>query len=58
MSRFKHANIMNLTGVCLDAGSAPLIIMPFMANGSLLRFLRMERENIVVSIENEEDEVR
>ena len=57
MSRFKHAHVMGLIGVCLDAGSAPFIIMPFMANGSLLKYLKMERENLIVSEENDDDEV-
>ena len=57
MSRFKHSHIMSLVGVCLDAGSAPLIIMPYMENGSLLQYLKHERETLVVSEENEEDDV-
>ena len=57
MSRFKHAHVMGLIGVCLDSGSAPLIIMPYMANGSLLKYLKNERENLIVSDENDDDEV-
>ena len=34
MSQFKHTHVMSLIGVCLDAGSAPYIIMPYMANES------------------------
>jgi serine/threonine protein kinase len=58
MSRFKHAHVMGLVGVCLDAGSAPYIIMPYMANGSLLKWLKKERKNIVLPEEADEDEVR
>ena len=57
MSRFKHAQVMGLIGVCLDAGSAPYIIMPYMANGSLLKYLKRERNNIIVLDEADEDEV-
>ena len=57
MGRFKHAHVMGLIGVCLDAGSAPYIIMPYMANGSLLKYLKKERKNIVLSEEADEDEV-
>ena len=46
MSRFKHAHIMGLIAVCLDAGSAPYIIMPYMANGSLLKYLKKERKKM------------
>ena len=58
MSRFKHAHVMGLIGVCLDAGSAPYIIMPYMANGSLLKYLKRERKSIVMLDETDEDEVR
>ena len=47
MSRFKHAHVMGLIGVCLDAGSAPYLVMPYMANGSLLQYLKKERDNLV-----------
>ena len=57
MSRFKHAHVMGLIGVCLDAGSAPYIIMPYMANGSLMKYLKRERKNIVILDETDEDEV-
>ena len=54
MSRFKHSHVMGLIGVCLDAGSASYIIMPYMANGSLLKYLRRERK---LYEGDEEDEV-
>ena len=57
MSRFKHAHVMGLIGVCLDAGSAPYIVMPFMANGSLLKYLKRERESLVLLEGTDEDEV-
>ena len=57
MSRFKHAHVMGLIGVCLDAGSAPYIVMPYMANGSLLHYLKRERNNLVFAEDSEEDEV-
>ena len=57
MSRFKHSHVMGLIGVCLDTGSAPYIIMPYMANGSLLKYLKKERNNIVVYEDTDEDEV-
>ena len=58
MSRFKHAHVMGLIGVCLDAGSAPYIVMPYMANGSLLHYLKSERKNHVLSEDSDEDEVK
>ena len=57
MSRFKHTHVMGLIGVCLDAGPAPYIVMPFMANGSLLKYLKRERENLVLLESADEDEV-
>ena len=58
MKQFKHPNVMNLTGVCMDAGPAPYIVMPFMANGSLLSYLRKERQNLFLSETADEDLVR
>ena len=57
MSRFRHPHVMGLVGVCLDAGSAPYIVMPYMANGSLLQYLRKERKNLVFSEDADKDEV-
>lgn len=59
MSRFKHAHVMGLIGVCLDAGPAPYIIMPYMANGSLLQYLRKERDDLVFTqvIDDNNDQV-
>ena len=48
MFEFSHPNVLTLTGVCLDGGPAPYIIMPFMANGSLLSYLKEERESVVI----------
>ena len=51
MYKFNHPNVLALRGVCLDGGPAPYIIMPFMANGSLLAYLKKERAKLVVSNE-------
>lgn len=48
LKSFEHPNVMNLIGVCVDAGPAPYIIMPFMAKGSLLSYLRKERAHLVI----------
>ena len=49
MSNFNHAHVLTLRGVCLDGGPAPYIIMSFMANGSLLAYLKENRKKLVVS---------
>ena len=58
MKQFKHPNVMNLIGVCLNAGPAPYIVMPFMANGSLLCYLRKERQNLILDETADEDLVK
>ena len=58
MKQFNHPNVMNLIGVCMDAGPAPYIVMPFMANGSLLSYLRKERPNLILDENVDEDLVR
>ena len=43
MLSFAHNNVMTLIGVCTD-GEMPLIIMPFMSNGSVLEYVRHHKE--------------
>ena len=56
MYNFIHPNVLTLKGVCLDGGTAPYIIMPFMANGSLLAYLKNNRETLVVSRSDKDEE--
>ena len=48
LQTFDHPHVMSLLGVCLDGGGGPAIIMPFMARGSLLNYLRRERKSLVL----------
>ena len=64
MLSFDHPNVMSLIGLCLDTG-VPLIIMPFMANGSVLTYLKCQRNELhFISDKNpwandsEEDEIK
>ena len=57
MHEFDHPNVLKLSGVCLDGGPAPYVIMPFMENGSLLSYLKEERETIVLSRDSIGDKV-
>ena len=50
MKNFDHPNVMKLIGVCKAngvSGGAPSIIMPYMARGSLLSYLRKERGQLM-----------
>ena len=58
MKKFQHIHVMGLVGVCLDAGPAPYIIMPYMANGSLQSYLKRERKNLVLEEDADVDDVR
>ena len=58
MKEFEHPHVLGLIGVCIDAGPAPYIVMPFMANGSLLSYLRKERPNLLLDETADEDVVR
>jgi len=49
MKMFQHPNILNLIGVCIDAGEVPYLVMPYMANGSLLAYLRKERPHLTIA---------
>ena len=48
MASFKHPNVMTLIGVCENLSGGPAIVMPYMANGSVLDYLRRERRNLVL----------
>ena len=56
MNNFSHSNVLTLSGVCLDGGTAPYLIMPFMANGSLLAYLKNNRGTLVVFHESKDDD--
>ena len=47
MISFRHPNVMSLIGLCLD-GETPLLIMPFMAKGSVLEYVRHNREILYI----------
>ena len=57
MQQFNHPNVLTLIGVCINLGSAPYIIMPFMAKGSLLTYLKKERSNIVLITDSDNDDI-
>ena len=52
MLSFKHANVMSMVGVCLHGG-VPLLIMPFMTNGSALEFLKHHTKELLCINANE-----
>ena len=51
MLSFKHQNVMSLIGLCFD-GDIPMIIMPFMSGGSVLEYLRKNRERLFLTFES------
>ena len=55
MHEFEHTHVLSLRGVCLDGGPAPYILMPFMANGSLLTYLKKNRDTLLVSCREESE---
>ena len=56
MYKFNHSNILTLRGICLDGGPAPYILMPFMVSGSLLTYLKDNRDKLVVSSKDKDEE--
>ena len=47
MHTLRHPNVMSLTGVCLDSGGGPAVVMPYMDNGSVLHYLKKETKKLV-----------
>ena len=59
MRDFDNYHVMTLKGVCLDGGPVPYVVLPYMANGSLLSYLRKERLNLIIEKDiHEENEDR
>ena len=54
MAKFNHPNVMRLIGVCIDKGASPYIVMPYMAYGSLLSYLKKQRAELTLA--NDEDQ--
>ena len=52
MKNFANLHVVSLKGVCLDGGSVPYIVLPYMANGSLVSYLRKEHKNLIMKDEN------
>ena len=45
MLSFDHPNVMSLIGVCFD-GEIPMIIMPYMSNGSVLEYVKQNKTEL------------
>ena len=48
---------MNLIDVSISNTLSPILIMPFMENGSLLNYLKKERSNLYLDYDVEEESV-
>ena len=57
MHYLSHPNVMSLLGVCVDSSQGPSIVMPYMANGSLLGYLKRERSTLLLSLDAEVEEI-
>ena len=56
MLSFKHPNVMSLIGVCFD-GEIPLIILPYMSNGSVLGYVKQNKKQLFLDSHTNVDEV-
>ena len=56
MLSFKHSNVMSLVGMCFD-GEMPLLIMPYMSNGSVLVYVKQNKRELFLSCEVGDEKV-
>ena len=56
MQEFDHPNVLKLTGVCMNGGPSTYLVMPFMMNGSLLTYLKKQRDMLVISQDNSDED--
>ena len=57
MEDLHHPNLMPLIGVCISVDHGMSIVIPYMANGSLLGFLKRERDQFYLDKRAAEDHV-
>ena len=50
MLSFHHPNVMSLIGMCFD-GDMPMVIMPYMSNGSVLGYVKMSKRELLFDCE-------
>ena len=58
MQDFHHPHVMTLIGVSFDANHTPSMVMPFMANGSVLSYLKKNRSSLIISEVADDETVR
>ena len=58
MVKFNHQNVMKLIGVCIEKGLSPYIVMPYMAYGSLLSYLKKHRAELTIANNDDIELVR
>ena len=56
MLSFDHPNVMSLIGMCFD-GEMPLLIMPYMSNGSVLVYVKQNKREILLDCEVGDEKV-
>ena len=55
MKEFSHPHVMGLLGVSLDSSLSPYLVLPFMAEGSLLAHLKKKHSELVIKYDSETD---
>ena len=58
MQDFHHPHVMTLIGVSFDTNHTPSMVMPFMANGTLLSYLKNNRSSLIISEGADDEKVR
>ena len=56
MLAFQHPNVMTLVGVCFD-GEIPLILMPYMSEGSVLGYVKQNKSELLFDREANNEKV-
>ena len=54
MLSFNHPNVMSLIGLCFD-GEMPMVLMPFMSNGSVLGYVKQKKRELLFDGEENEE---
>ena len=56
MLSFTHPNVMSLIGMCFDE-DVPYIVMPYMPNGSVLGYVKQNKEQLYFDLHSNKEQV-
>ncbi len=48
MKELDHCNVLELSGICFEENSVPLVLLPYMSKGDLSSYIRDIENNLTI----------